>query len=71
VYQTFTDPTLDNSGQYPVAVLNLYTAGHSGDPDYRIQDQVVCVPEPFTMIFLGACLVGAGIASWKFKGLAV
>ena len=57
------------SGEYGVMVLNMWDAGHLNDPNYRRQDQLVYVgvPEPFTLLFLGGCLLGAGMAGRKFK----
>ncbi len=41
----------DNLGQFPVAVLNLFNSD-------RAQDQLVLVPEPTTLMLLGAGLIG-------------
>jgi hypothetical protein len=46
-----------------VKAMNEYSA----TGEYR-QDHLILVPEPFTLIFLGVCLVGAGVASRKFNG---
>jgi hypothetical protein len=53
-------------GAYWLGIEDLAFSG--SDKDYN--DMIVKVspvPEPFTLLFLGACLVGAGVASRKFK----
>jgi hypothetical protein len=56
------DALANNNGQIPVAVLNLWAAGHLGEYDYRVQDMLVCVPEPGILILLGLAMSAIGIA---------
>ncbi len=57
VYTQFNDPKADNNGVYPVAVLNVTTV----NPGNFRQDQLVLVPEPSTILLLGAGLIGLGL----------
>lgn len=60
-FGSIANAMLDNNGQYPVAVLNLYALGYAGDANYLRQDVLVCVPAPGA-ILLGA--IGAGLVGW-------
>jgi hypothetical protein len=56
VKSMFADPKVDNSGKYLVAVLNL-SDPRTGDPK---QDMLTLIPEPGTLLLLGAGLLGLG-----------
>jgi len=57
VKSEFANPMADNSGKYLVAVLNLYDL-QTGDLK---QDMLTLIPEPGTLLLLGAGLLGLGI----------
>jgi hypothetical protein len=64
---TLADAKADSNGAYGVKVLNLYAAGHAGDPRYLKQDQLIVTPEPFTMLLLGLGLIGVAVIKRKIK----
>jgi hypothetical protein len=57
-----------SDGAFGVAIMNLWApdSNHSLAANAR-QDQLVYVPEPFTLLFLGGCLLGAGMAGRRFN----
>ncbi len=66
-FGSVADAKLDNNGLIPVAVMNLYAAGHAGDQDYLRQDALVCTPVPAALL-LG--LLGLGAAGLKLRRFA-
>jgi hypothetical protein len=57
-----------NNGQIPVGVLNMWAAGHYGDPAYARQDQLVCVPDGgLTLTLLGMGLGSLALVSRKLR----
>ena len=54
-FGSLANAMLDNAGQIPVAVMNLWTPSHG-----YVQDQLVCIPAPGAILLgsIGVCLVG-------------
>jgi hypothetical protein len=48
-----------------VKVMNLYVEGHAGDTAYKIQDQMVCVPDASIMWLLGPAFIMLGLFGRK------
>lgn len=63
--QFSNNPFIDNNRAYPVAVLNVTTT----NPGNLAQDQLILVgvPEPSTLILMGAGLLGLGLFARKRK----
>ena len=62
-----TAAQFDNNGLYAVAVMNLYEAGHAGDSNYLVQDQLICIPDASIMFLLGPALISLGILGRRRK----
>ncbi len=67
VFGSVANAKLDNNGQIPVAVMNLYAEGHAGDQNYLRQDGLVCTPIPAGLL-LG--LLGLAAAALKLRRTA-
>jgi hypothetical protein len=63
-FGTLANAKANNNGQYPVGVLNLWDVGYVGISGHQHQDQLICVPaevpEPGTLLLVGAGLLGLG-----------
>jgi hypothetical protein len=64
---TLVGAALNNSSFDAYSFRLLVSPSTTGYYGQQMQDFMVQVPEPFTLLFLGGCLLGAGVASRRFR----